>query len=43
MTLANLITLKAHDSSKAFNNLVVVTIKTNLGIRASWLYYKRNH
>ena len=36
-TLANLITFKAHDSSKAFNNLVVVTIKRNLWIRAIWL------
>ena len=29
-TLANLITFKAHDSSKDFNKLLVVTIKRNL-------------
>ena len=36
-TLANLITLKAHGSSKAFNNPVVVMIKRILWIRASCL------
>ena len=35
MTLANFVTFKAHDSSKVFNNIVVVTIKRILWIRLS--------
>ena len=37
MILANFLTFKAHDSSKAFNKVVVVVIKRILWIRASCL------
>ena len=36
-TLANFVTFKAHDPSKAFNNIVVAMIKMILWIRASYL------
>ena len=37
-TSINLAPLKVHDSSKAFNNIIVVTIKSILWIRTSCLY-----
>ena len=37
-TSINLVPLKVHDSSKAFNNIVAVTIKSILWIRTSCLY-----
>ena len=37
VTLANFVTFKAHDSSKAFNSIAVVKIKRILWIRASCL------